>query len=407
MATATLREFLESSTIHGLEHISTAKSRGARAAWVAIVVACFATAIYMITNSYKEWQESPVSTTITTHPITELDFPSVTVCPPRRSNTALNHLLKKVKDVNFTDEERRKLLNISKEVFIEIPSKKYAREVRELLTTENMRSIANGQTDIVGVDKQGMITIRSSEPQGSFRTPGFGDSKYEGAFFNRPHSLHYVLDLEHIREFVGEGSLVLNIHAQGNWSYSFQEQQLQLYQQNLSMSDAESYCADRGGHLPSIMSLEEQERVSDAANGTVVWLGAKKKTTGSGWEWTDGRPWGFENWSFDGPQNCLNCTCALDYSRNGFAWYDTVCDNPFNRNYPFVCAVPPRMMSGNQTLTLDKASLVSPILHFWWSPELGSKCDTSQGIEISWSIKNGSTPNLDEQRNNRTLGGQV
>ena len=91
-------DFLESSAIHGLVHISTAKSKIARATWVAIVVACFAVAVYMINNSYEEWQESPVSTTITTHPITELEFPTVTVCPPRGSNTALNHLLEKVKD---------------------------------------------------------------------------------------------------------------------------------------------------------------------------------------------------------------------------------------------------------------------------------------------------------------------
>ena len=69
------------------------KLSAARCAWMAIVVACFAIAMHMITSSYKEWQESPVSTTITTHPITELDFPTVTVCPPRGSNTALNHLL--------------------------------------------------------------------------------------------------------------------------------------------------------------------------------------------------------------------------------------------------------------------------------------------------------------------------
>ena len=93
MASTKFREFLESSTIHGLVHISTAKSKAARATWVAIVVACFAYAIYTINNSYEEWQESPVSTTITTHPITELEFPTVTVCPPRGSNTALNHLL--------------------------------------------------------------------------------------------------------------------------------------------------------------------------------------------------------------------------------------------------------------------------------------------------------------------------
>ena len=110
MTYGNVREFLESSTIHGLVHISTAKSRAARAVWVTIVVACFAVAIHMITSSYKEWQESPVSTTITTHPITELEFPTVTVCPPRGSNTALNHLLEKVSEVNFTQEEREELL---------------------------------------------------------------------------------------------------------------------------------------------------------------------------------------------------------------------------------------------------------------------------------------------------------
>ena len=50
-------DFFENSTIHGLAHISSAKSKTAKTAWVAIVVACFAFAIHMITSSYKEWQE--------------------------------------------------------------------------------------------------------------------------------------------------------------------------------------------------------------------------------------------------------------------------------------------------------------------------------------------------------------
>ena len=107
MAANVISAFLESSTIHGLLQISRAKSGTTKVAWVTIVVACFGLAIHMITSSYKGWQESPVSTTITTHPITELEFPTVTVCPPRGSNTALNHLLEKVKDANFTKEERQ------------------------------------------------------------------------------------------------------------------------------------------------------------------------------------------------------------------------------------------------------------------------------------------------------------
>ena len=176
------------------------------------MVACFAAAIYMITGSYKEWQESPVSTTITTHPISEMEFPTVTVCPPRGSNTALNHLLEKVKDVNFTQEEKKELLNISREVFIEIPNKKNAEKIRDLLSVENMRSIANGQANMPEVDNDGVITIRSSEPEGSFSYPGFGDPEYEGDFYSRPQSLHYVLDLpDNIGEMVGDGELVISV----------------------------------------------------------------------------------------------------------------------------------------------------------------------------------------------------
>ena len=74
---AILSEFLDNATIHGLGHISRSRSAFGKALWTIIVVACFAGAITMILNSYKEWQESPISTTISTHPITELEFPAV------------------------------------------------------------------------------------------------------------------------------------------------------------------------------------------------------------------------------------------------------------------------------------------------------------------------------------------
>ena len=75
-----IKEFLEKSTIHGLSFIRDAKSLGEKAFWVIIVTLGFGCSAYLIGNSYSEWMESPVSTVVTTKPISDLEFPEVTVC---------------------------------------------------------------------------------------------------------------------------------------------------------------------------------------------------------------------------------------------------------------------------------------------------------------------------------------
>ena len=215
MVIVAFREFLESSTIHGLVHISTAKSWTIRATWIVIVGACFASAIWMITDSYQDWHKSPVSTTITTHPINELEFPAVTVCPPRETNTVLNHLLRKVRNVNFTEKERQDLMDISKEVFF----KSYGIRMTQLLSNENIRSISNGQTS-VSMSIKSQINLKSTEPEGSFKMPGFRDSDYQGDFYSKEHSLYFVLDKGEIEQTIADDSaLVISVETDGNWSY--------------------------------------------------------------------------------------------------------------------------------------------------------------------------------------------
>ena len=123
-----LREFLESSTIHGLSYISTAKvstlnnpdryifdyslisqSTFAKLAWVLIVILGFLGAGFLINKSYSGWQESPISTSISTHPIADLDLPTVTVCPPKGSRTALYYDLMKADNNSLTEENREEL----------------------------------------------------------------------------------------------------------------------------------------------------------------------------------------------------------------------------------------------------------------------------------------------------------
>ena len=88
--TGEVREFLESSTIHGLAHISTAKTLIARTLWIIIVITSFCVGVSLIVKSYESWEKSSFTTTVDTQPISEVYFPEITVCPPMGTNTALN-----------------------------------------------------------------------------------------------------------------------------------------------------------------------------------------------------------------------------------------------------------------------------------------------------------------------------
>ena len=102
----------------------------------------------------------------------------------------------------------------------------------EMLSSENMRSIVNGQAQIPAAGNGGLITIRSSELQGSFKTPGFGDPTYQGNFYDGRKTLHYVLNLpDNKLDLVGEGALVISVETQGNWSYMVSENGYQMHRE--------------------------------------------------------------------------------------------------------------------------------------------------------------------------------
>ena len=67
-----IRDFLESSTIHGLVHISTGKNVFIRCIWGMIVVACFSCGIYMIESAVESWVDNPVVTSVDTKAIEQV-----------------------------------------------------------------------------------------------------------------------------------------------------------------------------------------------------------------------------------------------------------------------------------------------------------------------------------------------
>ena len=84
-----IKDFLQSSTIHGLVYIATTNHL-TRLFWLTTVLVGFTVAAVMIQQSFANWEENPVATTLESHPLSQLSFPKVTVCPPSDTFTTLN-----------------------------------------------------------------------------------------------------------------------------------------------------------------------------------------------------------------------------------------------------------------------------------------------------------------------------
>ena len=109
-----VRTFLESSTIHGLGYISTTRKL-VKLFWIIVVIAGFTGASIMIYQSFKDWSDNPVTTTIETRPIKEIAFPKVTVCPPRNTYTDLNYDLMMTQNMTLDDEIKDELIKYATE----------------------------------------------------------------------------------------------------------------------------------------------------------------------------------------------------------------------------------------------------------------------------------------------------
>ena len=97
-----LANFLENSSIHGLAYISRTEAFR-RAFWVCVVFTGFSVAAVLISESFRNWNETPVITTLETRPIEDVTFPKVTICPPPNTYTNLNYDLMMAGNENIKD----------------------------------------------------------------------------------------------------------------------------------------------------------------------------------------------------------------------------------------------------------------------------------------------------------------
>ena len=184
-----VKEFLETSSIHGLLHISS-NTHFARVFWVFTVITGFSIATYIINESFVSWNNSPISTLIETKPIEELKFPNVTVCPPKETYTTLNYDLQKLEGTEIDDATRNELFDLVFRLYHELHVNDTMESLEFLIEENRFQNWYLGLTDVTAPPPMKLIksgnktqfNITTSSLRGSVQTIGFGESFEEANF---------------------------------------------------------------------------------------------------------------------------------------------------------------------------------------------------------------------------------
>ena len=78
------------------------------------------------------------------------------------------------------------------------------------------------------------------------------------------------------------------------------EEKYKLHKEKKTWKEANETCVREGGHLVSILSLEEHKEVLDLVGKKHVWIGGRKKVE-EPWHWSDGSKWNFTRWKHGRP----------------------------------------------------------------------------------------------------------
>ena len=254
------RDFLETSSIHGLSYISTCESKIAKAGWTAVVALGFVFASFLIHSSFSNWAQSPVATTITPQSVANLEFPNVTVCPPKGFNSALRYDLMKTSNMNISQHLKEKL----KKKVGNLLSTDVGMTRLDLINRENQEEIFEGQM-MFPKETSTEIQVNLAGMEGTVTSPGFNKNftpeLYRQFKTFTKKDLHYTLDLEAMGK---EGFLTIEVEMNTNFEDELlfrPGEKYQLVKKELSWEDADSWCQSNGGHLVSILSKKDHGEV--------------------------------------------------------------------------------------------------------------------------------------------------
>ena len=113
-----------------------------------VVAAGFSGAIFLILQSFSNWEQNPISTTIETVHISEITLPNITVCPPKNLSLNLNFDIMKAKEIQIDEQLRNELYNYALYEFQDIISNHMIQNLSKIKDQDRYYNWYYGYTQI-------------------------------------------------------------------------------------------------------------------------------------------------------------------------------------------------------------------------------------------------------------------
>lgn len=391
-----------------------------KCAWGFVVSLGFLTAGYLIGKSYLKWQESPISTSSTTRMISMLDFPTVTVCPPMGSTTALNYDLLKAENQSLSDKDRENLKVNIFEIFLQSSHESYATSMLDVVNADNVDLVFNGSQSVPSQYGQNGFETLVLGSNGTIQTPKFEES-YDEGFFKDDKLYHMVLEIpDDLKDEMLGGTLVIELEVDIRQVKGWKEEVLYMeghgynfYKSLKTWDDARTSCESKGMKLATVNSKWEQEQVDRITPGNdEAWLGGTDSDQEGEWKWIDGSPVTFTKWmslsstsgkTFGSSGTGFDCIVNTRKSFN-FAGHLVVLDEDYWRDDTtctqrkgFVCQEETNAVQGRHKLIrrYTREQLTFPVFQVWYKLKAAKQSQLDvwkdkrmTGCRLSWRVEN-------------------
>ena len=341
----------------------------------------------------------------------------VVICPPKGSNTALNHDLEKVENASLTGDLKEELVAAALKIFLVGPHKEYVKTMTAMVNPRNLIDVYLGFQSFPLYQTLTGWKVNSSAFEGKIQSPWFGENIKPTYYKTRHYDTYRLQFPKNLKDLVGKnGSLVLKLKVDTHENEGSLEcvtiskgkRQLGVYghhfgntgrrnfynQTSKNWSEAELFCASNGGHLVSIKTKAEKYELDSVVGGFDSYYAIGARKYDSGWEWFDGSPWNHNNTVFDIKTDGFEGNC-LFYSGKDRQMYTRECH--YRRN--FICDLGESKFSGlnNITYVYKERSIPNVFpdilvkLYQSKTVNIDHKKRRQTGFSLEWKIVNGNS----------------